>query len=222
MELGLLGKVPPRHRSRARSIARQQLGAARSEYDGRRRRRIRLLHAARAGSGNPNLAGDARLRSGFAEAHAIACPITDALRLLDVRQAEQLVYGASAAIPVLEREIEQQENLISILVGENPRGMTSRTGTDRSAASARSSRGSSLISAGAQARHPRSRSAIDGGQRANRRRKSRLFSRRSLSPVSAEWKVSRSPIYLPAPRVCGRSQVSSLNRFTRAAACAAP
>jgi multidrug efflux system outer membrane protein len=40
--------------------------------------------------------------------------------LLDVRQAEQLVYGASAAIPSLEKQIEQQENLISILIGENP------------------------------------------------------------------------------------------------------
>jgi outer membrane protein, multidrug efflux system len=40
--------------------------------------------------------------------------------LLDVRQAEQLVYAASAAIPSLEKQIQQQENLISILVGENP------------------------------------------------------------------------------------------------------
>jgi outer membrane protein, multidrug efflux system len=40
--------------------------------------------------------------------------------LLDVRQAEQLVYAASAAIPNLEKQIQQQENVISILVGENP------------------------------------------------------------------------------------------------------
>jgi multidrug efflux system outer membrane protein len=40
--------------------------------------------------------------------------------LLDVRQAEQLVYAASAAIPNLEKGIQQQENLISILTGENP------------------------------------------------------------------------------------------------------
>ena len=40
--------------------------------------------------------------------------------LLDVRQAEQLVYAASEAIPNLEKQIAQQENLISILVGENP------------------------------------------------------------------------------------------------------
>jgi multidrug efflux system outer membrane protein len=40
--------------------------------------------------------------------------------LMDVRQSEQLVYTASAAIPDLERRIEQQENLISTLVGRNP------------------------------------------------------------------------------------------------------
>ncbi len=40
--------------------------------------------------------------------------------LLDVRQAEQLVYTASAQIPDLERRIEQQENAICILLGNNP------------------------------------------------------------------------------------------------------
>jgi outer membrane protein, multidrug efflux system len=40
--------------------------------------------------------------------------------LLDVRQAEQLVFTASAEIPVLEEQIEQQENFLSILLGQNP------------------------------------------------------------------------------------------------------
>src|SRR5215467_598401 len=40
--------------------------------------------------------------------------------LLDVRQAEQLVFTASSGIPSLEQQIEQQENLISILLGNNP------------------------------------------------------------------------------------------------------
>jgi multidrug efflux system outer membrane protein len=39
---------------------------------------------------------------------------------LDVRQAEQLVFGASAVIVDLQRQAEQQENLISILQGNNP------------------------------------------------------------------------------------------------------
>ena len=40
--------------------------------------------------------------------------------LLDVRQAEQLVFTASAEIPVLEQQIEQQENFLSILLGQKP------------------------------------------------------------------------------------------------------
>jgi multidrug efflux system outer membrane protein len=43
-----------------------------------------------------------------------------ATSLLDVRQAEQLVYGAAAAIATIEREIAQQENFLSLLLGGNP------------------------------------------------------------------------------------------------------
>jgi multidrug efflux system outer membrane protein len=42
---------------------------------------------------------------------------------LDVSQSEQLVYTAAEAIPDLERQIEQQENLLSILLGENPQSI---------------------------------------------------------------------------------------------------
>ena len=40
--------------------------------------------------------------------------------LLDVRQSEQLVYTAATEIPDLERQIAQEENAISILLGNNP------------------------------------------------------------------------------------------------------
>ena len=46
-----------------------------------------------------------------------------ATSLLDVRQAEQLVFGAAASIPDLEERIEQQENFISALVGNNPQAV---------------------------------------------------------------------------------------------------
>jgi multidrug efflux system outer membrane protein len=39
---------------------------------------------------------------------------------LDVRQSEQLVYTAAETIPDLERQIAQEENLLSILLGDNP------------------------------------------------------------------------------------------------------
>jgi outer membrane protein, multidrug efflux system len=47
-----------------------------------------------------------------------------ATSMLDVRQAEQLVYGAAGSIPDIERRIEQQENFISTLVGNNPQAIT--------------------------------------------------------------------------------------------------
>jgi multidrug efflux system outer membrane protein len=43
-----------------------------------------------------------------------------ATSMLDVRQAEQLVFTAAETIPDLERRIEQQENFISTLLGSNP------------------------------------------------------------------------------------------------------
>ncbi len=46
-----------------------------------------------------------------------------ATSMLDVRQAEQLVFTAAASIPDLERRIEQQENFVSILLGSNPQAI---------------------------------------------------------------------------------------------------
>jgi multidrug efflux system outer membrane protein len=43
--------------------------------------------------------------------------------LLDVRQAEQLVYTAAETIPGLQQQIGQQENRIRLLLGESPGGV---------------------------------------------------------------------------------------------------
>lgn len=40
--------------------------------------------------------------------------------LSDVRQAEQLLYTATSQVPQLEEQIQQQENALSLLMGENP------------------------------------------------------------------------------------------------------
>jgi multidrug efflux system outer membrane protein len=40
--------------------------------------------------------------------------------LSDVRQAEQLLYTATSEVPQLEQEIQQQENALTLLLGENP------------------------------------------------------------------------------------------------------
>jgi multidrug efflux system outer membrane protein len=52
--------------------------------------------------------------------------------LLDLRQAEQLVYTAAQTIPSIEQEIEQRENQISLLLGQNPRSVVrGRSFTDQ-------------------------------------------------------------------------------------------
>src|SRR5262249_47736434 len=43
--------------------------------------------------------------------------------LLDLRQAEQLVYTAAETIPTLLQQMEQTENQISLLLGRNPGGI---------------------------------------------------------------------------------------------------
>jgi multidrug efflux system outer membrane protein len=43
---------------------------------------------------------------------------------LDLSQSQQLVYTASETIPDLERQIQQQENQVSILLGQNPGPIT--------------------------------------------------------------------------------------------------
>lgn len=44
--------------------------------------------------------------------------------MLELRQAEQLVYSATEVIPALEQSIEQQENFLSFLIGKNPDAVT--------------------------------------------------------------------------------------------------
>jgi multidrug efflux system outer membrane protein len=47
-----------------------------------------------------------------------------AASMVDVRQAEQLVYVASATLPDLQRQIEQGENYLSFLLAQNPGPIT--------------------------------------------------------------------------------------------------
>lgn len=43
-----------------------------------------------------------------------------AVPLSDLRQAEQLLYTATSQIPTIEQEIQQQENALRLLLGQNP------------------------------------------------------------------------------------------------------
>jgi multidrug efflux system outer membrane protein len=48
--------------------------------------------------------------------------------LSDVRQAEQLLYTASSQLPELEQQIQQQENALRLLLGQNPGPITRGAG----------------------------------------------------------------------------------------------
>ena len=84
------------------------------------RRGGRLLHPSAAGPRTGNfeaepmpIASESLELTQTLEQHGINS-------LLDVRQSEQLVYTAATEIPDLERQIAQEENAISILLGKNP------------------------------------------------------------------------------------------------------
>jgi len=110
--------------------------------------------------------------------------------MLDVRQAEQLVFTAAAEIPSLEQQIEQEENLISILLGKNPDTVArGQTLTEAGASTCCSGRPSVFI-AGAPARHSRGGAAIDRGKRADRRGPGSLFSANLAERVG--WISKRS------------------------------
>jgi multidrug efflux system outer membrane protein len=56
--------------------------------------------------------------------------------MADVRQAEELFYTAQAQIPDLERQIEQQENNLNLLLGHAPGPITRAAGVESSIANA--------------------------------------------------------------------------------------
>ena len=72
--------------------------------------------------------------------------------LLDVRQGEQLVYSAAQTIPDTERQIEQTENQISLLLGRNPGPITRSAGR------------LALIAPGETSGHPGGGAESDRGQ----------------------------------------------------------
>ena len=76
-----------------------------------------------------------------------------ATSMLDVRQAEQLVYTAAEQVPDLERRIQQQENLISTLLGKNPGPVARGLKAHRPAAHSPGSGRLALCVAGAAARY---------------------------------------------------------------------
>ena len=121
----------------------------------------------------------ARRTLGIAAGVAQARPVRErggATSMLDVRQAEQLVYGASGQIANLERSIEQQENFISVLLGDLPAGVTRGLALTEQPRAADVPAGLAVGAARATAGHPARRAAARCRERRSRRGKGRVFS----------------------------------------------
>ena len=124
------------------------------------------LRALRPAAGN--LAANAGFAPGLAATHADAGKRRGRHRCSTSGRRSSWLPWRPKRIPDLERRIEQQENFISTLLGNNPgpiaRGMKLTEQPHLPEVPA----GNSLQPAGAAARYPRGGSAVDGGQRSNR------------------------------------------------------
>ena len=90
--------------------------------------------------------------------------------ILDVRQAETLLYTATKTIPETQRQIEQQENFINILLGQNPGPVKRGRPLEQQIAGPRAAAGPPDGIADAATGHSGGRAATGRGQRADRRR----------------------------------------------------
>ena len=130
--------------------------------------------------------------------------------ILDLRQAETLYYGATKTIPEIQRQIEQTENFISILLGQNPGPVKRGRPLDQQIAAPALPPGlpSDLLT-----RRPDIRqggAAAGCRERADRRRQGATLSARSRFPALPEWAARRS-----AARASGRSGSSARCRRSR-------
>jgi len=76
--------------------------------------------------------------------------------LSDVREAEELVYTVATTVTDLERQIAQQENAISILLGSNPADVSRGLTLTEQPHPPEVPRGASLVAVGAAPGHSRS------------------------------------------------------------------
>ncbi len=104
--------------------------------------------------------------------------------LSDVRQAEQLLYAATSEIPQLEQQIQQEENAIAFLIGENP-GPIRPQGSERACTS----------TAGSSNRLAVSTSRATAGYSAGRGHAGR--------GQCANWRGARTVLSQPFYQCCG-------------------
>ena len=137
--------------------------------------------------------------------------------LMEMRQGEQLVYAAERTIPEIEQLIEQTENQISLLLGQNPRSIL--RGRSLTAQEQPPTVPPGLPSALLE-RRPDIRAAEEGTdccKRPHRRRKGRLLSANQLDRLAGftDRGIAR-PLY-QVRRECGSSYPKSRSPFLQAA-----
>ena len=110
--------------------------------------------------------------------------------LLDVRQGEQLVHGAAQVIPAVEQLIEQTENQISFLLGDNPAAVGSRPSVGPTAAATLGSGRFAIRSARSATGHQGGRAESRGGQRLHRRGQGRVFSTNHADWPARDFKAT--------------------------------
>ena len=96
--------------------------------------------------------------------------------LLDVRQGEQLVYGAAQSVPSTEQQIEQTENQISLLLGKNPGPVTRGRVLTEQQTPPEVPAGLAFVAPREASGHPGSGANPDRDQRQHRGRQGSLFS----------------------------------------------
>ena len=128
-----MGASSPADRVGPGSISGARRSASRCYLQPDRRRDHRLPHAAGIRSGTRDRAQNQGHRREWPEADESA---KRARRCdgSDVRQAEQLLYTATAQIAATERAIAETENTLNVLLGQNPANSSRQAagGVDRS------------------------------------------------------------------------------------------
>ena len=145
-----------------------------------------------------------------------------ATSMLDVRQAEQLVFTAAETIPDLERRIEQQENFLSALLGSNPGPIARGTKLTEQPHAPEVPAGlpSSLLERRPDIREAEAR--VDCGQRSNWSSEGSVLPRHQLdrnrwiSELSTYQPVHRSGWDVEFRRITGTSRFSRAERFVPA------
>ena len=128
--------------------------------------------------------------------------------MIDVRQAEVLLYTAAETVPDIERRIEQTENQISILLGRNPDAVPAAVRCC-SSSRFRPSRPGCRRACSSEGRISRMPKASWRRRRLASASPSPTIFRESSSPVPREPAASRSMGAGSARRDCSRSRRSS-------------